>query len=113
MILNPPPDDSEARVTLIVCPVALLQQWKDEIALHAKKNAFRKVYINHGPNKLKRVADLKREDVVLVSYSTIMNSCPPTKPPKDEKLTPAEYQIWFQDQWDNKRGIFHRMKFWR
>ncbi|KAI5783669.1 SNF2 family N-terminal domain-containing protein [Geopyxis carbonaria] len=104
------PDETDPQVTLIVAPLALLQQWKDEILQHTKRNQFQ-VFINHGANKIKKLKDLKNKDVVLTTYNSIMFSCPKTKRPDD--VTPGEYKEWFEDQFDRHRGIFHRMKFWR
>ncbi|KAF8253640.1 hypothetical protein K440DRAFT_533033 [Wilcoxina mikolae CBS 423.85] len=122
MCLNPPPpppDDGSKykrgdypQTTLVVAPVALLDQWKDEIETHCRRNTF-KVHIYHGKGKdsIKTARDLEQMDVVLCTYQAVMRSYPP-KPKNRKSMTKDEYDKWFNDAWD-RRGIFHRVRFWR
>jgi len=122
MCLNPPPpppDDGYnyrrgeyPQTTLIVAPVALLDQWKDEIETHCRRRTF-KVHIYHGKGKdiIKTAKDLEQMDVVLCTYQAIMRSYPP-KPKNRRSMTQDQYDQWFSEAWD-RRGIFHRVRFWR
>ncbi len=49
ILANPP--TTKPKTTLIVAPVALLDQWKEEIL--EKSDAGLRVYIHHGPNRTK------------------------------------------------------------
>lgn len=109
MVLNPaPPADkvTDPMVTLIVAPVALLQQWKEEIEQHAKRGCFG-VHIHHGKDKIQTVKALRKHDVVITSYGAVMGSYPSMKKPK-ARMTDEEAEIWWDKQWQ-KRGIFHRV----
>ncbi|KAJ7275100.1 SNF2 superfamily protein [Mycena rebaudengoi] len=64
-----PSADPLCKTTLIIAPLALLQQWQMEI--NTKTNAGWKVLIYHGSNKPKKKADLLQYDVVLTTYSTM------------------------------------------
>ncbi|KAL7267198.1 hypothetical protein RUND412_010225 [Rhizina undulata] len=98
-------------VTLIIAPVALLQQWKSEIESYTRPRLF-DVYIHHGPDKVRSVRSLQKKDVVITSYSTVMQSYPSPKRPR-RNMSNEEYNEWWEEQWEENRGIFHRMKFWR
>lgn len=115
MVINPAPPPikaSDPTVTLIVAPVALLQQWADEIRQHAKAGNFA-VRIHHGATKLHKLQTLRDCDVVITSYATVMHSYPSTKKPRGRKrMTGEEEEIWWDGQWRG-RGILHRINFWR
>ncbi|KAL0958396.1 hypothetical protein HGRIS_000537 [Hohenbuehelia grisea] len=61
--------DPERKTNLILAPLALLGQWKDEIEL--KTNAGFRVLIYHGPNKPSRKKDLMEYDVILTTFNTM------------------------------------------
>ena len=58
-------DDPAFKTTLIVAPVALLLQWKEEIE-RISRNAL-SVFIHHGKDKAKHHKEFKRFDVVITS----------------------------------------------
>jgi len=112
MCLNCPPEDrNEPQITLIVAPVALLHQWEDEITAHCKKNTFHGVYVHHGATKLKNLRDLRQYEVIICTYQAIMRSYPP-RPKKRKEMTREAYDKYWAEAWE-RRGIFHRIKFWR
>lgn len=113
MVLNKPPEDIGYRgpkVTLIITPAALMQQWKNEIQMHTKPGTFR-VTVHHGGQKIKSLTLLKSQDVVITSYNTIMFSHPSPKRPRRD-MSNEEVEEWWEQEWET-RGIFHRMRFWR
>ncbi|KAL4399790.1 ATP-dependent chromatin remodeler [Malassezia pachydermatis] len=62
---------SNTKTTLIVAPVAVIEQWQRE-AQDKTGHALR-VYIHHGPQRAKTVDTLKKADVVITSYATAAN----------------------------------------
>lgn len=115
MVINPAPPatkPNDPTVTLIVAPVALLQQWADEIRQHAKASNFA-VHIHHGATKIHTLQALRASDVVITSYATVMHSHPSTKKPRGRsRMTQEEEEVWWDGQWST-RGILHRINFWR
>lgn len=68
-------DEDSRKITktnLIVCPVALMEQWKSEIETKVKESAkFRVMIFNSLKGKRVTFRQLMRYDVVLVSYQTL------------------------------------------
>jgi len=66
-------EDPTCRTTLVIAPVALLRQWKEEI--HNKlRNGSRhrlSVFIHHGTTKKKSFSALSEFDVVLTTFGTL------------------------------------------
>ncbi|KEF53190.1 uncharacterized protein A1O9_10638 [Exophiala aquamarina CBS 119918] len=71
LILDRPPDPSSHRPTLIVAPVALMQQWDREINKMVKPRHRLQTYIYHGSSKKVPWAALKVYDVVLTTYGSL------------------------------------------
>ncbi|GAA5899596.1 uncharacterized protein JCM6883_005269 [Sporobolomyces salmoneus] len=68
--------DPDEKTTLIVAPLALLEQWKEEIEEKTEKGYF-SVFIYHGPERKKtKVKHLKKYDVVLTTYTTLVLDYP-------------------------------------
>lgn len=66
-------DDPRCKTTLVVAPVALMRQWKQEIETKIKPG-FRhalSVFIHHGQGKKKSFRDLQVYDVVLTTYGSL------------------------------------------
>ncbi|KZT54103.1 hypothetical protein CALCODRAFT_473944 [Calocera cornea HHB12733] len=57
-----------ARATLIVCPVGLIKQWKEELS---KMTVGLRVIEHHGAGRTKDASVLERADVVVTSYSVV------------------------------------------
>ena len=53
--------------TLIVCPMVLLSQWRDEVLSHTHLS----VLIYYGAEKTRSASDLQSYDVVITSYGTL------------------------------------------
>jgi len=74
LLVSRPSDDDNCKTTLICCPVALLQQWYNEI--RTKTHPSLTVYIHHSSSRGKKAKfskDLLDYDVVLTTYNTIVS----------------------------------------
>ncbi|RMZ76091.1 hypothetical protein DV737_g4972, partial [Chaetothyriales sp. CBS 132003] len=70
MLARPPPPQSR-QPTLIVAPLALLRQWKEELAKFVAPSHRFNVLILHGPNRPTKWAVIKAYDVIITTYSTL------------------------------------------
>eukprot|EP00177_Eucheuma_denticulatum_P006438 GFKZ01011742.1.p1 GENE.GFKZ01011742.1~~GFKZ01011742.1.p1 ORF type:complete len:1441 (+),score=203.29 GFKZ01011742.1:352-4323(+) len=57
--------------TLIVCPLSVINQWKEEFVAKIKREYLPSIYVYHGPKRDRRVRRLKAYDVVLTTYPTL------------------------------------------
>lgn len=71
LILARPPEEGKHRPTLIVAPVALMQQWEREIQKFIKRSHRLSVLILHQENRNKPWNFIKEHDVVLTTYGTL------------------------------------------
>ncbi|KAL4780602.1 SNF2 family N-terminal domain-containing protein [Aspergillus varians] len=71
MVSRPPPTESERKTTLIIAPVALMQQWKAEIQRMLRPGHQLSVYILHGEKRVASFRDLKKYDIVLTTFGTL------------------------------------------
>ena len=65
-----PKTPSSSGMTLILSPVGVMSNWRDQIACHVKKDKPLNVLIFHGSGK-KEIKNLDKYDVVITSYSTL------------------------------------------
>jgi len=66
-------NDPRCKTTLVVAPVALMRQWKQEIQTKIKpgpRHAL-SVFVHHGQSKKKEFRDLQVYDVVLTTFGSI------------------------------------------
>ncbi|EEQ85034.1 SWI/SNF family DNA-dependent ATPase Ris1, variant [Blastomyces dermatitidis ER-3] len=70
LMVSRPSTDPERKTTLIVAPVALIQQWKREIERMLKPTHQLTVFILHNERGVK-YNNLKKYDVVLTTYGTL------------------------------------------
>lgn len=63
--------DVKERSTLVIAPVALLAQWKDEIETKMEAHQF-KVLIHHGNTRAKSIKELQKYDVVSFYFTLVI-----------------------------------------
>ena len=80
ILLNPRGKDdarkiskSVGKTTLVVAPLALIQQWSREIEEKVENTHALKILVHHGPKRTKRGDDLRKYDVVITTYQTVMS----------------------------------------
>ncbi|RCH96451.1 hypothetical protein CU097_000405, partial [Rhizopus azygosporus] len=87
----------EKRITLIITPLALIQQWADEIRSKTDKGAF-KVLVHHGPSRTRDVNTFYDYDIVITTYQVVSGDMP-TNPKDEEVKITSEYGPLFQMKW--------------
>ena len=75
--------------TLIVAPVSVMSNWKQQIERHVKADKAPSVIIYHGDRK-STVADLMRHDVVITSYGRLGRE----RDPKVERVLLSKSIEW-------------------
>lgn len=71
ILANSQPKTSESSAsTLIISPVGVMSNWKDQIELHTKKEHAPRVLVYHGTGK-KEALNLSQYDVVITSYGAL------------------------------------------
>ncbi|RVW58001.1 DNA repair protein RAD5B [Vitis vinifera] len=75
--------------TLIVCPMALLSQWKDELETHSKPESI-SIFIHYGGDRTNDPKVISEHDVVLTTYGVLTSA----------------YKN------DENSSIFHRVEWW-
>ncbi|XP_020258554.1 putative SWI/SNF-related matrix-associated actin-dependent regulator of chromatin subfamily A member 3-like 3 [Asparagus officinalis] len=78
--------------TLIVCPMALLGQWKDELETHSRPGSI-SVFIHYGCDRTNDPREIAIYDVVLTTYGVLQSS--------------------FKSNSNSKPSIFHRINWYR
>ncbi|KAI9367237.1 SNF2 family N-terminal domain-containing protein [Aspergillus egyptiacus] len=72
LVVSRPSSDAERKTTLVVAPVALMQQWKREIQRMLRPGKHQlSVYVLHGDKRITSFRDLKKYDVVLTTFGTL------------------------------------------
>ncbi|OJJ73280.1 hypothetical protein ASPBRDRAFT_173837 [Aspergillus brasiliensis CBS 101740] len=72
LIVSRPSTDPERKPTLIIAPVALVQQWKREIERMVRPGKHQlSIWVLHGDKRLTTFRELKRHDVVLTTFGTL------------------------------------------
>ena len=85
LIISRPSPDPARKTTLIVAPVALMQQWKREIERTLKPRFRLTVHILHGDARHLSWSSLRENDVVLTTYGIVASELK-RKLKWDEKL---------------------------
>ncbi|KAH8703147.1 SNF2 family N-terminal domain-containing protein [Talaromyces proteolyticus] len=71
LMVSRPSSDDTRKTTLIVAPVALMQQWKREIERMVRPEHKLNVFILHGEKRKTTFAKLRKYDVVLTTFGTL------------------------------------------
>ncbi|KDQ52340.1 hypothetical protein JAAARDRAFT_210552 [Jaapia argillacea MUCL 33604] len=102
MAMNMPKEGDKTKTTLIVVPSALMHQWKEE--LETKSNGLFTAHVHYGKEKLKSLAALRENDVIITTYQTLnLDLAVPKDVEADEKFK------WLMDN----GGILARMTWYR
>lgn len=112
---KPPKDKKDGRATLIVASPALVEQWKEEIKVHCHPWAHGAIMTWRAGSRIDSTEALKVMDsheIILTTYTDVMKSYPKTEPPI-EITDPEDKQVWWMNEWEEKRGPLHRMRFLR
>ena len=108
-----PAPSAPVRTTLLVASPNLLTQWAREIDTHT--GCGLKIMRYGAGNRLdsnQTFEILRQHDIILTTYSEVMRSYPKNEPPIECQT--AEQKIaWWKDTYDKKRGVLHRMQFYR
>jgi len=57
--------------TLIVCPLAVITNWEQQILHHFNPNQMLTYYTYHGPNRLRDVSQLRQYDILITTYNIL------------------------------------------
>jgi hypothetical protein len=71
LIVSRPPAPGICKPTLVVAPVALMEQWKREAEKMIKPQHALKVFIVHGPQRQTSWNALKHQDIILTTYGQL------------------------------------------
>ncbi|KIP06767.1 hypothetical protein PHLGIDRAFT_30351 [Phlebiopsis gigantea 11061_1 CR5-6] len=114
MAMNMPDEDEQHKTSLIVVPAALMLQWKEEI--ESKSNGMFSVHIHHSKDKLKKLDQIRRKDVIITTYQTLnLDFSTPDSVEEDEKLDwlienggPLSRMKWYRVITDEAQYIRNR-----
>jgi SNF2 family DNA or RNA helicase len=72
LIVSRPSSDPDRKTTLIIAPVALMQQWKREVERMLRPGIHQlSVFVLHGDRRAATFKDLKKYDIVLTTFGTL------------------------------------------
>lgn len=71
LIVTQKSPDPRCKTTLIIAPVALMRQWKQEIETRLRANYRLTVQIHHGASRKKDFQALRHFDIVLTTFGTL------------------------------------------
>ncbi|WWC61348.1 uncharacterized protein I303_103929 [Kwoniella dejecticola CBS 10117] len=102
-------EDPRVKGTLIIAPLALLQQWKNEIESKTTPGLLR-VLIYHGQKRTKTKNHLKQYDVVLTTYGTLVAESGPKEKKKKKKKDESDEEDYTDVR---KQGPLMKVHWWR
>ena len=65
--------ESVGKSNLVVAPLSLIKQWESEIKTKVDEDNQLRVLVHHGPKRNKRSDDLRKYDVVITTYQTLVS----------------------------------------
>lgn len=110
-ILANPPGPNDSKCTLIVCAPAILSQWMDEINTHVEEEFLPQV-IRFQASTSMITFGKNCANIILTTYQEVVRSYPRCSPPKNI-TTAEEKQSWWKTTYQTKRGLLHKMPFFR
>jgi SWI/SNF-related matrix-associated actin-dependent regulator of chromatin subfamily A3 len=72
-------DNGISTPTLIISPVGVMSNWKQQIEAHVKPEYLPKIHIYHGTVKKESSKNLSQFGVVITTYGTVISEYDPTK----------------------------------
>ncbi|TPX35716.1 hypothetical protein SmJEL517_g02027 [Synchytrium microbalum] len=83
--LNKPGPGSRVKSTLIIAPLALVNQWENEILTKLIPGSFT-VYKHQGPKRFRKLEQILQYDIVISTYDLLTRDFPEPKKDKTRKL---------------------------
>lgn len=99
LMLSNPPLDENGRPrkwhSIIVCPVSLVGQWKEEIETRITRPYRPSVHIYHGPKRIRNPVLLSEFDIIITTYTTLSREYPKLlrKDPKFDEMRKAKLPL--------------------
>lgn len=62
--------------TLIVCPMSLIGQWKNEIEARVREEHLPSIHVYHGPKRERNPLNIEKYDIVITTYSILVPEYP-------------------------------------
>ncbi|KAK4055289.1 hypothetical protein OIV83_000572 [Microbotryomycetes sp. JL201] len=117
MCKNPSKEDT-CKTTLIIAPLSLLSQWKEEIEEKCQANRF-SVHIYHGKGRseMTKKKHLLRHDVILTTYHTLLGEYPDEEAAQKRAKKQAK-QNGHPDNWEQyiettRKGLLFQTEWFR
>ncbi|KAF5018355.1 hypothetical protein F66182_9666 [Fusarium sp. NRRL 66182] len=85
---------TNAKTTLLVCPLSTVTNWEEQIKQHIRPNAL-SYHIYHGPNRIKDPERLATFDLVITTYGSVSNELSSRRKRKEGQY-PLEQLGWFR-----------------
>lgn len=85
---------TNAKTTLLVCPLSTITNWEEQIKQHVKPQGL-SYYIYHGQNRITEPSQLACFDLVLTTYGSVSSELTARNKGKDKKF-PLEEIGWFR-----------------
>lgn len=115
MVGNPPSEKDilkKTKATLIVLPSSVVRQWNDEIRKHLDPSVFQRILQYKASSEVPMIF-LEDSDIVITTYSEVMNSLPfPTTSDDKKDARDMGIQTWIENN-ESARGNLHKMKWYR
>lgn len=115
MVGNLPHDEDRKRgrgATLIIAPSSVINQWIDEIYVHANEAVFPKVLHYRAKSKISKTI-LESLDIVVTSYAEVMKQLPwPRDKEEMTQLKEVGAENWLQ-MVSGDAGVLHQVQWYR
>jgi SNF2 family DNA or RNA helicase len=97
-----------SRGTLVVAPLALIRQWEAEIKDKVTPDRALKVYVHHGPQRIKSAKELMKYDVVITTYQILVSEHGNSSPDPDGHQAGCFGVHWYRVILDEAHSIKNR-----